>query len=93
LNDFPLKTQSDLDTVEIKLKNDYVYRDQMVSRMFVFYYKMLLYLSVQQSNFSWVLSALGVGTPRGRPGISKSRTSHFNTLNKHGFILYFIQLF
>jgi len=42
LNDFPLKTQSDLDTVEIKLKNDYVYRDQMVSRMFVFYYKISL---------------------------------------------------
>jgi len=31
LNDFPLKTQSDLDTVEIKLRNDNVYRDQMVS--------------------------------------------------------------
>jgi len=42
LNDFPLKTQSHLDTVEIKLKNDYVYRDQMVNRMFVFYYKISL---------------------------------------------------
>ncbi|XP_067204860.1 uncharacterized protein [Linepithema humile] len=30
LNDFPLKDQNDLDTMEIKLQNDSIYRDKMV---------------------------------------------------------------
>jgi len=38
----------------------------------------------------WVLSALGVGTPRGKAGVGERKRSHVYALIEHSFILHFV---